>query len=58
MPEGLWMRCPSCEQMLYKSSVVENLNVCPECQHHFRISATDRINYLVDEGSFQELCRI
>lgn len=55
MPEGLWMRCPSCEQMLYKSKVVENLNVCPECQHHFRISATERINYLVDEGSFQEL---
>jgi acetyl-CoA carboxylase carboxyl transferase subunit beta len=55
MPEGLWMRCPSCEQMLYKSKVVENLNVCPECQNHFRISATDRINYLVDEGSFQEL---
>jgi acetyl-CoA carboxylase carboxyl transferase subunit beta len=55
VPEGLWMRCPSCEQMLYKSSVVENLNVCPECQHHFRISATNRIRYLVDEGSFQEI---
>lgn len=54
MPAGLWMRCPSCEQMLYKSRVVENLNVCPECQHHFRVSATDRIKYLVDEGSFQE----
>jgi acetyl-CoA carboxylase carboxyl transferase subunit beta len=54
VPEGLWMRCSSCEQMLYKSSVVENLNVCPECQHHFRISAAERIKYLVDESSFQE----
>jgi acetyl-CoA carboxylase carboxyl transferase subunit beta len=54
MPEGLWMRCPSCEQMLYKSVVAENLDVCPECNHHFRISAATRIKYLVDEGSFQE----
>jgi acetyl-CoA carboxylase carboxyl transferase subunit beta len=55
MPEGLWMRCPACEHMLYKSSVVENLNVCPECNHHFRLDATTRIKYLVDEGAFQEM---
>ncbi len=55
VPEGLWMRCPSCEQMLYKSAVEKNLNVCPECNYHFRIEAKTRIEYLVDEGSFQQI---
>ncbi len=55
MPEGLWLRCPGCEHMLYKSNVEKNLNVCPDCGHHFRISATTRIEYLVDEGSFQQM---
>ena len=54
MPEGLWTRCPSCEHMLYKSAVEENLNVCPQCNHHFRIEAATRIKYLTDEGSFQQ----
>jgi len=55
MPEGLWMRCPACEHMLYKSTVEQNLNVCPGCNHHFRIKAATRIRYLTDEGSFQEV---
>ncbi len=55
MPEGLWLRCPGCEHMLYKSTVEKSLNVCPECDHHFRISAPTRIEYLVDEGSFQQM---
>ena len=55
MPEGLWMRCPACEHMLYKSTVEQNLNVCPGCNHHFRIEAATRIKYLTDEGSFQEV---
>lgn len=54
MPEGLWMRCPGCEHMLYRASVEENLNVCPECNYHFRIESQKRIKYLADEGSFQE----
>ncbi len=54
MPEGLWTRCPSCEHMLYKSAVEKNLNICPECDYHFRISSATRIEYLADEGSFQE----
>ena len=54
MPDGLWMRCPTCEHMLYKSAVEENLNVCTKCNHHFRIDALTRIKYLADEGSFQE----
>jgi len=55
MPEGLWMRCPGCEHMLYKSAVERNLNVCPECNYHFRIEAKTRISYLVDEASFQQI---
>ncbi len=55
MPEGLWMRCPGCEHMLYKSAVEKNLNVCPECDHHFRIEASIRIKYLADEDSFEEI---
>jgi acetyl-CoA carboxylase carboxyl transferase subunit beta len=55
MPEGLWIGCPGCEHMLYKSTVEKNLNVCPECNHHFRIEAATRIKYLVDEDTFQQV---
>jgi acetyl-CoA carboxylase carboxyl transferase subunit beta len=55
MPEGLWMRCSKCEQMLYKAAVEENFNVCPKCNCHFRISSEIRVKYLADEGSFQEV---
>lgn len=55
MPEGLWTKCPACEHMLYKSAVEKNLNVCPECDNHFRINAATRIQYLVDEDSFQQV---
>ena len=55
MPEGLWLRCPGCEQTLYRSSVEKNLHVCPECDYHFRIDAATRIKYLADEDSFQEM---
>ncbi len=56
MPDGLWLACPKCEHMLYKRTVTENLNVCPECSHHFRVNGPGRIEQLVDEGSFEELC--
>ena len=55
MPEGLWMKCPSCEHMLYRSAVEKNLNVCPECSYHFRVSAAVRIEQFADEGSFQQI---
>src|SRR4030042_2358163 len=54
MPEGLWMKCSACEHMLYRSAVEKNLNVCPECDYHFRIDAATRIKYLADEDSFQQ----
>jgi acetyl-CoA carboxylase carboxyl transferase subunit beta len=55
IPEGLWMRCTDCGKMLFRKVVQEGLDVCPECQHHFRISARRRIEQLVDEGSFEEM---
>lgn len=54
VPDGLWMRCPACEAMLYRKAVSENLDVCPECEHHFRVKGQDRVNQLTDPGSFEE----
>jgi len=55
MPEGLWVKCPGCEHMLYKSAVEKNLQVCPSCNHHFRIGAVTRIQYLADQDTFQPI---
>jgi acetyl-CoA carboxylase carboxyl transferase subunit beta len=55
IPEGLWMRCTDCGAMLFRKVVEEAMHVCPECQHHFRISARERIEQLVDPGSFEEM---
>ncbi|HUB25077.1 MAG TPA: hypothetical protein VL992_06580, partial [Tepidisphaeraceae bacterium] len=55
IPEGLWLRCDGCGKMLFRKVVEEHLSVCPECQHHFRISARKRIEQLADEGSFEEM---
>jgi acetyl-CoA carboxylase carboxyl transferase subunit beta len=54
IPEGLWLRCPDCGDMLFRKVVEESLHVCPGCQYHFRISARTRIQQLLDEGSFEE----
>jgi acetyl-CoA carboxylase carboxyl transferase subunit beta len=55
IPEGLWMRCPDCGDMLFRKVVEDALNVCPACDYHFRIAARDRIAQLVDPGSFEEM---
>lgn len=52
IPEGLWLRCPSCAQMVYRRQMEANLHVCPECSHHFRITATERVRQLADPDSF------
>lgn len=52
VPEGLWLRCPGCAAMIYRRQVEASLNVCPECQHHFRISARQRVAQLADPGTF------
>jgi len=53
IPEGLWVRCPQCRATVFKKEVAAKLNCCPECDHHFYSSAQDRINQLLDEGSFE-----
>ncbi len=55
VPEGLWMRCPDCETMLFRKNVERNLHVCPDCDHHFRINAQERADQLCDPGSFEPL---
>ncbi|HYE18212.1 MAG TPA: acetyl-CoA carboxylase, carboxyltransferase subunit beta [Tepidisphaeraceae bacterium] len=55
IPEGLWLRCPECEEMLFRKAVEEAQWVCPSCQHHFRISARQRVDHLLDPGSFEEM---
>jgi len=55
VPDGLWLRCPKCESMLYRKNVSENMEICPECDYHFRVPARQRIEQLTDPGSFEEL---
>lgn len=54
MPDGLWMKCDSCDNLVYKKVVEEKLQVCPECNFHFAIPSHERIRIILDEGSFEE----
>jgi acetyl-CoA carboxylase carboxyl transferase subunit beta len=54
VPEGLWIKCPSCEATLYRTDLEKNLHVCPKCSYHNRVSARERIEQLLDtEGRFE-----
>lgn len=55
MPEGLWTKCKNCNEIIYTKEIERNLNVCPKCDYHFRISARERIGLIIDEGSFVEM---
>lgn len=55
IPEGLWVKCDNCKEIIYKKEIEKNLQICPKCNYHFRISALERINLLADEGSFLEI---
>lgn len=52
VPEGLWLRCPGCSTMIYRRQMEANMHVCPECQHHYRISAKTRIEQIADAETF------
>ncbi len=54
MPEGLWVKCSNCKEIVYKKEVVRNANVCPKCDYHFRISAPERLQMLLDRGRWDE----
>ena len=49
VPEGLWVKCPDCAQVLYNKDLEKNLHVCPKCTHHFRISAAERLRALLED---------
>jgi acetyl-CoA carboxylase carboxyl transferase subunit beta len=55
VPEGLWLRCPGCEAMIYRKQMEANLHCCPECSHHYRIGAPERVKQLADQGSFEQM---
>jgi len=55
VPEGLWIKCPGCESVLYKDDLAASLNVCPNCSHHMRIGARARINALLDADGRVEI---
>ena len=55
IPEGLWIKCDSCKEIIYKKEIEKNLQVCPKCHYHFRISSAERIKLIADEGSFTEM---
>ncbi len=55
IPEGLWVKCDNCKEIIYRKEVEKNLKVCPKCDYHFRISASERLQHLVDEGTFLEV---
>src|SRR5262245_50886707 len=48
VPEGLWVKCPGCSQIIYNKDLATNLHVCPKCAHHFRVSAGERLKMLFD----------
>ena len=55
VPEGLWIKCPACDAVLYRAEIERNLNVCPKCSHHMRIYARERLAKFLDVGSTTEL---
>ena len=55
IPDNLWHKCPSCEEMIFHRDLEENLRVCPHCGHHMRLSAADRLKILFDNGEYQSI---
>lgn len=54
IPEGLWAKCRKCEQIIYEKTLEENFRVCPQCGYYFRLNARERIDQLVETGTFKE----
>jgi acetyl-CoA carboxylase carboxyl transferase subunit beta len=54
IPEGLWVKCDECKEIVYRKEVEANLNTCPKCQHHFRLTARERFEILFDDNKYKE----
>ena len=57
VPEGLWIKCPACDAVLYRAELERNLYVCPKCSHHMRIGARERLERFLDPGPTEELAQ-
>jgi len=55
VPEGVWSKCKNCQEIIYAKEIERNLNVCPKCDYHFRIGARERIDQVIDQGTFVEM---
>jgi acetyl-CoA carboxylase carboxyl transferase subunit beta len=55
IPDGLWIKCVTCKEIIYAKKLTEGNKICPKCGHHYRLSARERITMLCDEGTFREL---
>jgi acetyl-CoA carboxylase carboxyl transferase subunit beta len=55
VPEGLWVKCENCREILYNKELARNFKICPKCQHHFRLSAPERLRMLFDDEEYVEL---
>ena len=53
--EGLWLKCENCSQIIWKKALEDNHEVCPQCEHHFRIDARARLALLFDDGRYEEM---
>ena len=54
-PNNLWIKCNSCGQMVYHKDLFETMNVCPNCDHHMKMTARQRIEWILDEGTIKDL---
>ena len=54
IPDGLWLKCPGCQEIIFKQELDSNLGVCPKCDYHFQMPRLDRINMFMEEGTYQE----
>src|SRR5438105_3060328 len=57
IPEGLWVKCDDCKEIVYRKEVEANLNVCPKCGYHFRLDARERFATLFDDNSYKEFAQ-
>ncbi len=55
VPEGIMTKCPECKHVILTKDLIKNGKVCPACQHHYKMTAQERIDYLFDEGSFESM---
>src|SRR3989338_3962658 len=55
IPEGLWTKCGECGEIIYHKTLEEDYKICPKCDYHFTLSATERVVQLIDTGTFKEM---